>query len=35
MTSSRHHLDGELRQPEEHECTVRVEPARLQVMVAR
>jgi hypothetical protein len=31
----RHHLDGELRQPEEHECTMRVEPARPKVMVAR
>jgi hypothetical protein len=29
------HLDGELRQPEGCECTVRLEPGRLQVLVAR
>jgi diacylglycerol kinase (ATP) len=29
------HLDGELREPEARACTVRVEPARLKVMVAR
>jgi len=29
------HLDGELRAPGVHECAVRVEPARLKVMVAR
>ena len=29
------HLDGELREPDVHECTVRVEPARLNVLVAR
>ena len=29
------HLDGELRDPKVHECTVRVEPARLPVMVAQ
>jgi diacylglycerol kinase (ATP) len=29
------HLDGELREPAASQCTVRVEPARLKVMVAR
>ena len=29
------HVDGELRQPDASECTVRVEPGRLKVMVAR
>lgn len=29
------HLDGELRTPEGHECTVTVVPGRLNVMVAR
>lgn len=29
------HLDGELREPAASHCTVRVEPARLKVMVAR
>jgi diacylglycerol kinase (ATP) len=29
------HLDGELREPEARQCTVRVEPGRLNVMVAR
>jgi diacylglycerol kinase (ATP) len=29
------HLDGELREPEGRDCTVRVDPARLKVMVAR
>ena len=29
------HVDGELRQPDTHECTVRVEPGRLKVMVAQ
>ena len=29
------HLDGELREPDARECTVRVEPGRLKVMVAR
>ena len=29
------HLDGELRQPGARECTVRVEPARLNVLVAQ
>jgi len=29
------HVDGELRQPDTHECAVRVEPGRLKVMVAR
>src|SRR5207245_2428805 len=29
------HLDGELREPDTRQCTVRVEPARLNVMVAR
>jgi diacylglycerol kinase (ATP) len=29
------HLDGELREPEARECVVRIEPARLKVMVAR
>jgi diacylglycerol kinase (ATP) len=29
------HLDGELRQSEDCECTVRLEPGRLQVLVAR
>jgi diacylglycerol kinase (ATP) len=29
------HLDGELREPEAHECTVAIEPARLKVLVAR
>jgi diacylglycerol kinase family enzyme len=29
------HLDGELRQSEGCECTVRLEPGRLQVLVAR
>lgn len=29
------HLDGELREPGVHECTVRLEPKRLKVLVAR
>jgi YegS/Rv2252/BmrU family lipid kinase len=29
------HVDGELREPDARECTVRVEPGRLKVMVAR
>ena len=29
------HLDGELREPDASQCTVRVEPGRLNVMVAR
>jgi YegS/Rv2252/BmrU family lipid kinase len=29
------HLDGELRQPDACECTIRLEPGRLQVLVAR
>ncbi len=29
------HLDGELREPAASQCTVRVDPARLKVMVAR
>jgi len=29
------HLDGELREPGVHECTVTIEPQRLNVMVAR
>jgi len=29
------HLDGELRQPDASQCTVRLEPGRLKVMVAR
>ena len=29
------HVDGELREPDASECTVRVEPGRLKVMVAR
>ena len=29
------HLDGELREPAARECTVRVEPGRLNVLVAR
>jgi YegS/Rv2252/BmrU family lipid kinase len=29
------HVDGELREPHARECTVRVEPGRLKVMVAR
>lgn len=29
------HLDGELRTPGVHECTIRVEPKRLKVLVAR
>jgi diacylglycerol kinase (ATP) len=29
------HMDGELREPDARECTVRVEPGRLKVMVAR
>jgi len=29
------HLDGELREPDAHQCTVRVKPGRLKVMVAR
>jgi YegS/Rv2252/BmrU family lipid kinase len=29
------HLDGELREPDARECTVRVAPGRLKVMVAR
>lgn len=29
------HLDGELREPEAVECTARIEPARLKVMVPR
>lgn len=29
------HLDGELRDPGVHECTIRIEPGRLQVMVAQ
>ncbi|HYL20790.1 MAG TPA: diacylglycerol kinase family protein [Gemmatimonadales bacterium] len=29
------HLDGELREPEARECTVRIDPARLKVLVAR
>ncbi len=29
------HLDGELRQPKDCACTVRLEPGRLQVLVAR
>ena len=29
------HLDGELREPETSACTVKIEPARLRVMVAR
>ena len=29
------HLDGELREPEARECTVKVDPARLKVLVAR
>ena len=29
------HLDGELREPATRECTVRVEPGRLNVLVAR
>lgn len=29
------HLDGELRDPEARHCTVRIEPGRLNVMVAR
>src|SRR5439155_1466681 len=29
------HVDGELREPEARQCTVRVEPRRLKVMVAQ
>ena len=29
------HVDGELREPDASECTVRVQPGRLKVMVAR
>ncbi len=29
------HVDGELREPDARECTVRLEPGRLKVMVAR
>src|SRR2546430_708098 len=29
------HLDGELREPDAHECSVRVEPGRLTVLVAQ
>ena len=29
------HLDGELREPVARECTVRIEPSRLKVLVAR
>jgi len=29
------HVDGELRQPDASQCTVRLEPGRLKVMVAR
>jgi len=29
------HLDGELREPDARECTVRVQPGRLNVLVAR
>ncbi len=29
------HVDGELREPDAHECTVRLEPGRLKVMVAQ
>ena len=29
------HLDGELREPDARQCTVRVEPGRLNVLVAR
>jgi diacylglycerol kinase (ATP) len=29
------HVDGELREPEARQCTVRVEPGRLKVMVAQ
>jgi diacylglycerol kinase (ATP) len=29
------HVDGELREPDARECTVRVQPGRLKVMVAR
>ena len=29
------HVDGELREPEARQCTVRVEPGRLKVMMAR
>ena len=29
------HVDGELRQPDARQCTVRLEPGRLKVMVAR
>ncbi len=29
------HLDGELREPDARQCTVRLEPGRLKVMVAR
>jgi len=28
-------VDGELREPEARQCTVRVEPGRLKVMMAR
>src|SRR5436309_12961515 len=29
------HVDGELREPDAHECRVRVEPGRLKVLVAQ
>jgi hypothetical protein len=29
------HMDGELRDPEARQCTVRVQPGRLNVMVAQ
>ena len=29
------HLDGELREPDARECSVRVEPGRLKVLVAQ
>jgi hypothetical protein len=29
------HVDGELREPDARQCTVRVQPGRLNVMVAR
>src|SRR2546422_97778 len=29
------HVDGELREPDAHECSVRVEPGRLKVLVAQ
>src|SRR5207244_2054319 len=29
------HVDGELREPDAHECSVRVEPGRLTVLVAQ